>query len=295
MESSSTFPTGARRSSRIAKEIPIVLSGSDTEGKQFSETTKTIMLSQHGASILSKHKLIPEQEIFVLAVAANQEIEARVCGQIGERQDGHIYGLAFLDPSSDFWGVEFPPSEKLENELTSVILECCGCRQRAVADFDATEMDVCHANRGVRRFCKRCLTTMAWKLVDKSYDPPPGTQEGDIDLQQRLETEQIASKPSSPNRRKERRAKVTLNACIPSSDVIDEIVACEDMSRSGFCFRSTRKYPKEAFIDVAIPYATDSMSIFVPAQIANVRKLQQENLYRYGASYITSLKKQHRK
>jgi len=255
------------------------------------------MLSQHGATILSKHKLIPEQEIFVLAVAANQEIEARVCGQIGERQDGHIYGLAFLDPSSDFWGVEFPPSGKLENELTSVILECCGCRQREAAHFDATEMDVCHANQGVRRFCKRCLTSTGWKLVDKSYDPPPAsTQEDGIDLQQRLETEQITSKPSPANRRKERRAKVTLNACIRSSDAIDEIVACEDMSRSGFCFRSARKYPIEASIDVAIPYATDSMTIFVPAQIANVRKLQQENLYRYGASYITtSLKKQRRK
>ncbi|PYU21405.1 MAG: hypothetical protein DMG32_20745 [Acidobacteria bacterium] len=38
-------PAGQRRSSRISKAISIMLSGSDIEGKQFSEETKTLVLS----------------------------------------------------------------------------------------------------------------------------------------------------------------------------------------------------------------------------------------------------------
>src|SRR5437588_10863624 len=38
-------PEGVRRSSRIPKEMDIFLVGSDTEGKVFSEKTKTVLLS----------------------------------------------------------------------------------------------------------------------------------------------------------------------------------------------------------------------------------------------------------
>jgi len=37
-----------RRSSRIPKEIPILLVGSNMEGKTFSEQAKTVLLSRHG-------------------------------------------------------------------------------------------------------------------------------------------------------------------------------------------------------------------------------------------------------
>ena len=50
-----------RRSSRIPKEINVLLVGSDTEGKVFSEPTKTVLLSRHGAGIVSRYKLSAEQ------------------------------------------------------------------------------------------------------------------------------------------------------------------------------------------------------------------------------------------
>jgi len=43
-----------RRSGRIAKELPIVLLGTDTAGKVFAEETKTVVLSRHGAGVVSK-------------------------------------------------------------------------------------------------------------------------------------------------------------------------------------------------------------------------------------------------
>src|ERR1700682_1706277 len=49
-----------RRSGRIAKEIAIVLLGTDTTGKMLSEETKTVVLSRHGAGVVSRYRFSPD-------------------------------------------------------------------------------------------------------------------------------------------------------------------------------------------------------------------------------------------
>jgi hypothetical protein len=293
-----------RRSGRISKEIPIVLSGSDTNGRQFSETTKTLVLSRHGASVLSHYKLVPEQEIFLLAASTKREVEVRICGEIGEGEHGYIYGVAFVDPLVDFWGIEFPSVGELEKDLSRVTLECTGCGQRAAVEFDATEMDVYLVNECSLRYCKRCLNSTAWKITTEAARPEapvrprqeaatPVRTEAKLDIQPVAEpcvTPAEVSAAPQPNRRKERRTKVKFNACIRCAGGSEEIVACEDMSRGGFSFRSSREYPEETLIEVALPYTAGQVAIFVPAQIGNVRKLQGGKTNRYGAAYIRSSK-----
>jgi hypothetical protein len=50
-----------RRSGRIAMEIPILLLGTGTTGKMFSEETKTVVLSRHGAGIVSQFAFAPDE------------------------------------------------------------------------------------------------------------------------------------------------------------------------------------------------------------------------------------------
>src|SRR6267143_6788000 len=147
---------GIRRSARIPKEIAIVLSGSDTDGRGFAEETKTLVLSRHGASILSRYKLVPEQETFIRYLDTNKEVEVRLVGQIGERTDGYIYGVAFLDPNVNFWDIDFPRPFQSEGKTGRVLLECSGCRLRDPADLDVIEQDVYAVNEGILRYCKHC-------------------------------------------------------------------------------------------------------------------------------------------
>jgi hypothetical protein len=58
-------PGGVRHSGRIPKEIAIVLLGSYTDLREISEQAKTIVLTRHGAGIVSKHKLAPDQEMII--------------------------------------------------------------------------------------------------------------------------------------------------------------------------------------------------------------------------------------
>ena len=326
MNAVSTEPTQTsvtvRRSGRISREIPIILSGGDAAGRQFSERTRTLLLSLHGASVICHHKLIPEQEAYLRVVSNNRETEVRICGQIGERDDGYIYGIAFAHPEVDFWRIEFPPAEALPSELIPVTLECSGCRRRVSLQFDTTEMDVYVVNEGMLRYCSQCSLSTVWKITtgkathgsptDGASTPPTGNgPPATVQAETRLPVDpapaaparpEAASvpaapipaaaqpaRPPQPNRRRERRTQVKFNACIRTSGGGEEIVPCEDMSRGGFSFRSKRQYSVETMIEAAVPYEPGT-SIFVPAQIANVSKLQGGELFRYGVAYIRSPK-----
>src|SRR5881398_3837962 len=101
-------PDGMRRSSRIPKEIDILLVGSDTEGKVFSEKTKTVLLSRHGAGIVSRYKLSAEQELILRRLDTNKEAEVRLVGNLGAQGKTYTYGVAFLNPETDLWDIPFP-------------------------------------------------------------------------------------------------------------------------------------------------------------------------------------------
>ena len=120
-----------RRSSRIPKEIPILLVGSDMEGKMFSEQARTVLLSRHGAGIVSEYKLSPEQELILRSLETNKEAEVRVVGQLGSEGEKYTYGVAFLNQNIDFWGIEFPPVSYSEKIANSVTLQCASCKARA--------------------------------------------------------------------------------------------------------------------------------------------------------------------
>ena len=152
-----------RRSGRIPKEIPILLIGSDLDGRVFSESTKTVLLSLHGAGVLSRHKLSPEQELVLRWPENNKETEVRVVGNVGSHEGIHTYGVAFLDPSLNFWEFDFPPVSAMDRELGFLALVCVSCKTLEKIDDTGLEADICSISGGVVRFCKRCGSSTLWK------------------------------------------------------------------------------------------------------------------------------------
>jgi hypothetical protein len=264
------------------------------------------MLSLHGASVVCHSKLIPEQEAYLRVISTNREAEVRICGEIGEREDGYIYGVAFADPDINFWKMEFPPAEALPTDMIHVTLECSGCRRQTSLQFDATEMDVYTVNEGALRYCSKCARSTIWKIATAKAPEIPIAKPSPVAPQPvpkpaprqepQLIIEPLAAAPApaispQPNRRSDRRTKVRFSACIRASGCADEVAPCEDMSRGGFSFHSKRQYSVETMIEAAVPYTPGSLSIFVPAQIANVCELQSGKLFRYGVAYIRAPKK----
>ena len=291
-------PPGVRRSSRIPKQVAIQLVGSDTEGKVFSEQTKTVVLSRHGAGIVSQHKLSAEQELILRCVETNKEAEVRVVGQLGSQTDIYTYGVAFVDPNVDFWDAEFPPLTESEKQASRFLLQCSSCKSREMVEQSDLESDVYAINQGLVRYCKRCGYSTVWTRSTGA------AEDESLSLETARRAEPAASpgpappepapapRPAGPpeNRRKHPRTKVNFKACIRRSGFEDDITVCEDMSRGGLRFKSRKRYFEATTIEVAVPYSPGAQSIFVPAQIVFVQELKEEKLFRCGVAYVRSPK-----
>ena len=311
-----------RRSSRIPKELAILLTGSDLDGKGFSEMTRTVLLSRHGAGIISTYKLSAEQEIIIRYLDTNKEAVVRVVGRIGSEGELYTYGVAFVDTSNiDFWGMDFTPVSEQEKNSRRVLLECGNCKQRETVDHSDVESDVLIINDGIVRYCKKCGDSTLWKrssevapalteevptLVGAGRNAPTSSsaEAARTSTAPKIQTppsslvaslSKASSSYASPsdlnppapldNRRKHTRTRVNYKACVRRSGFMDDVVTCEDMSKGGICFRSRKQYFARTEIEVAVPYSPGSNAIFVPAEIAWVAEITKDKLYKCGVAY----------
>jgi hypothetical protein len=309
---------GLRRSGRIAKEIPILLVGTDLKGKVFSEETKTVLLSRHGAGIVSRHKISPDGFLTLRLAGSSKEAEIRLVGPMGTRGDGCVFGVAFRDPELDFWEIEFPPPSAAGDQLQGLTLECTLCHGREFVQQSDVETDVYAVNESILRHCANCGLTTNWtkaRAGDSSGSRPlpsaspaarpSGLVKRDSLNRQLFDEEAVtnialellepepALEPVLPgqsaekrNRRRDVRTRVNFTACIRHPSAGEEIVECDNISRGGFSFRSQKQYPKDSMVQVALPYFRGSASIFVFAEIKHVEDLLGGTLFRYGAAYL---------
>jgi hypothetical protein len=160
-----------RRSGRLLKSIAILLIGSDSEGRVFSEDTHTVILSLHGAGIVSNYKLIAEQELILRAKDANLEAEIRVVGEIGSEDGRYTYGVAFLDDELDFWKMDFPAPPAPSERPLELVLECGSCGETVTLLNGDYEFDVCAIHGGLVRYCTECGFATVWKRPETSDAP----------------------------------------------------------------------------------------------------------------------------
>lgn len=278
-----------RRSGRMPKEIGILLVGSDTHGKDFIERTKTVVLSRHGAGIVSAHKLGVEQEMILVQVENNREVEIRIVGQIGSSGGWYTYGVAFLNPHLNFWGVEFPSEACAEVSGSSMELQCNRCSHCEVIAPDTLELDIYALQGGILRDCKYCKTSTLWiqgsQKARHSVELPlaaPAPSEPAVSLESRHDA------VPSRNKRKYPRINVKFTACVRSPGSEDNLVQCENVSRGGLCFKANKRYYANSYIEVAAPYAPGSPCILGPAKIIYVQELPEEKMFRCGVQYLSA-------
>jgi len=272
------------------------LIGSDTVGKVFSEETKTVLLSRHGAGIVSHYKLSAEQELILRRLDTNKETEVRVVGQIGAESDIYTYGVAFLDSTNNFWGIRFPQPSDAEKRANVALLECSSCKARETVEHSDLESDVYLINEGIVRFCKQCGSSTFWKRRSEDTEEAPVAVEvaqallGVPAAREEARKSVAASTPAArpENRRRHVRTKVSFKACVRSFAHGDDIVTCEDISRGGLRFKSRKPYTEKFRVEVAAPYSAGVQNFFVPAEIVHVHELKEEKMFRCGVAYLRS-------
>ena len=300
-----------RRSGRLSFSLPILILGSDSEGRVFSERTHTVVVSLHGAGIVSRNRLVAEQELILRSEELARETEIRVVGEIGHQGDVYTYGVAFTDQALDFWKMDFPPVSASQESPAALALECKGCKHIVQLSNGEYEYDICAIHGGLPRYCDHCGLLTVWirshevfPLMPAPPDEPPdgnylaekvaftGASVTPERLPKQPQGEErflsLADAMDGTERRSRTRAKVNFFACVRSKEFGDDVVACIDMSRGGLSFRSKNSYQKSAQVLLAVPFspgAKDASAIFVKGRIANVNRLP-DGLWRCGVEFL---------
>ncbi len=306
----------ARRSGRISKQVPITLFGSDATGKVFTEETHTVVLSLHGAGIVSCPKLLAEQEMTWRSHESNREADIRVLGENGLRGELYTYDAAFQDDQLDFWQVHFPPPSSEEPACKPPALECSSCHAPITIENGDFEFDVCTIHGGLVRYSDKCAFATVWifpataacaaaesKSTGLAPSKPPHLIEplgALVAVMERPLTppseananvlESVADSMSSlhAERRLHGRAKITNWACIRSEAFGGDLVACFDMSRGGLSFRTRRAYLLHTLVRLAVPFSREfpeAPAIFVPAKIVSLARLPATEFFRCGVAF----------
>src|ERR1700674_368983 len=190
-------------------DLPVEVIGADVYGRQFLESTRTVTIHRHGVSIPLAFKLAPDSEVIVRNPETNEEAIATVVGQTPADGAGHVYGLAFLDPSADLWHIQFLAS----GSARIVHLECRGCHSVCTLSLSDIDLEVFGATRELIRSCKNCNTSGIWKETSLEVRTrKPGNSAG-----RDLNPKSVAS--PMEERRRNRRTAMKTSGCIRFSGV----------------------------------------------------------------------------
>ena len=188
--------TRVRRSGRISKEVPILLLGTDTSGRVFSEQTHTLVLSSHGAGILSRHRFAQDEVLTMRLRDSGREADIRLVGRLGEDSRGYVYGVAFCDPALDFWQMDFPPPSPYL-PAANTALECDICGSCDLVEQSEVESDVFLVSQSILRFCDSCGQTTPWKQATGDVTAKPAKNGEPAKIHPPLETKDGAAAGSA--------------------------------------------------------------------------------------------------
>jgi hypothetical protein len=268
-------PTANRRSDRVYLELKTQISGVDANGESFVEQTQTLVVSRHGAKIISHHLLVPQQPLTLRCYKTGIETLARVVGQIGQTDEGYYYGLEISDAQVNVWTIEFPSLANTQDAAGRVLLECIRCHAQEVVHLDVFALEVLLANQALLRPCKQCpgQGNSLWK------------QAAVREAEQMAVGKIFVLPVRTSNERRDPRIALKVAVCVRHPEFGDELATTENVSRGGFRFKSRRRYALGTIIEAALPYTPGAANIFAPAQIVYADETPVEELYAHGVAY----------
>jgi hypothetical protein len=263
-----------RKGDRISISISVQISCTDLTGEHFSEVVQTVNVSRNGCCLLLRRSLTLGQKIHLQRMGSHEEAVGRVVGQTGICSEGNLYGVEVLNPGENFWGIRFPRQKELEEGSVRVLLKCTACQNCEEAALNEVDLSVFQITHRLTRKCQACSANTVWETVPHKSDVGGAQNE-------------LLATGKKPDKRKHARISMKTVACVgppgPRADVVDVV----NISRGGVCFRSSRIYGEDTWVQVAVPYTPGAANIFVAGRIVRSRKMGNA-LTEYGVEYAKS-------
>jgi hypothetical protein len=106
-----TLRLKGRRSQRVDLSVSVVVHRPKSEGPQFNESTRTLVVSAHGALVALKGMVAPKQRLLLQNTSSGEQQECRVISVNKDLSGPPTVAVEFAKPSPGFWRVAFPPAD----------------------------------------------------------------------------------------------------------------------------------------------------------------------------------------
>lgn len=267
--------------------MPIFVLGTDTAGKAFLEDAKTVSVSEHGAAVVLKRALPVNDKIVLRRPKVRREAACRVVGEIGGQSDAYVYNVAFLKSDETFWNISFPPLADDKDTAGRTLLQCELCGARKVVHLQPMELEVYNANQKLSLRCDACRKTTIW--IEAAHEPAAEHAPA------RAEPAAGESPPHPPpvpprtrNERKHPRISTRMPVGIRQAAFDEDVATTVNISRGGVCFKSRRRYHTGSYIQIAVPYSSSGVNIFVPARVTRSSEIPSEKMFLHGVVFLKS-------
>lgn len=98
-----------RRSQRVIIRVPVTLVASEKD-QAFKVEAHTVAVNIHGAMVVCKRTFDAETKLEIVNDRTGERVLARVTRTPRESAEGFLIPIEFLQASSNFWQITFPPA-----------------------------------------------------------------------------------------------------------------------------------------------------------------------------------------
>jgi hypothetical protein len=269
------MPNEKRRSDRLMLTISLRVHGVDSTGAEFKADGRTLVLNRHGARIQIDQAPLVGSTVRLVNKTNHREAEFRVVGPTAPRtgKSGE-WGVEYVNPNEDIWGIRFPPMEGDVPDSTA-LLECRKCHVAALARLSLVEAEVLQTAGTLTRPCESCQSKTPWGYAEQ---------------QKALESTNLAEASAKVavdglDKRRHRRVALQLPVRVRDYEGGVEITKSGNVSRGGFCFVSEKNYVLGAGVMIQCPYSPGDQSPEVHARIVRQHRIEGTNRKVYGVRY----------
>ena len=272
-----------RRSDRLMLTIPLQVLGTDARGKEFRDEARTITLNRHGARIHMTRPLARGQILMLTNLVGRRGAEFRVVGPLSPiTAQGGEWGVEYCDPAENIWGIQFPPASDAGGGESKALLECRRCHTVALIRLSLVEVEVLETSGILSKTCTACADVAPWGYAEKQI-----AMGGPSDEAAMMAEAQAAAQANgrSAEQRKHRRVSLQLPVMVRDYYGGMEITRTENISKSGFCFVSEKKYQVGEGMMVVCPYNASGEKIEIRARIVRHQQVEATKRNVYGVRY----------
>jgi PilZ domain len=271
-----------RRSDRLLLTIPLLVEGKDARGRAFQSDARTLVLNRHGGRIRANRRLESGQTVRITNMMGRRSSDFRVVGPVSPvSEQGGDYGVEYLHPDQDIWGIQFPPLRDGEGEKSNALLECRKCGQVKLFPVSLVEVEVLETSGILSKHCEHCGATSQWSYTNKqiTLPDPPGAAK-------KLQANTASPSATRSERRRFNRVSLQLPVRICDYDGGVEITRSENISKGGFCFVSEKQYQPGHGIMVTCPYDSAGENIEVRASVVSCTEMKGSPSKVYGVQFL---------